>query len=108
MRQQSERCRSHGQVRRGLLSNANAMVFRVPAVSDSFYDELAESYHLIFDDWNAAIARQREVHQFITVEKLEAILAPFCVVAHQFTMAAQPTSQCGRPRARRLQIRPRP
>jgi hypothetical protein len=42
-------------------SFANAMVFRVPAVSDSFYDELAESYHLIFDDWNAAIARQREV-----------------------------------------------
>jgi glycine/sarcosine N-methyltransferase len=42
-------------------SFANAMVFRVPAVSDTFYDELAESYHLIFDDWNAAIARQREV-----------------------------------------------
>jgi ubiquinone/menaquinone biosynthesis C-methylase UbiE len=32
-----------------------------PAVSDSFYDDLAESFHLIFDDWNAAIARQREV-----------------------------------------------
>jgi len=30
-------------------------------VSDSFYDELAESYHLIFDDWDAAITRQREV-----------------------------------------------
>jgi glycine/sarcosine N-methyltransferase len=33
----------------------------VPAVSDSFYDELAESFHLLFDDWNAAIARQGEV-----------------------------------------------
>jgi glycine/sarcosine N-methyltransferase len=30
-------------------------------VSDSFYDNLAESYHLIFDDWNLAIARQRDV-----------------------------------------------
>ncbi len=32
-----------------------------PAVSDSFYDDLAESFHLIFADWDAAIARQREV-----------------------------------------------
>jgi 2-polyprenyl-3-methyl-5-hydroxy-6-metoxy-1,4-benzoquinol methylase len=30
-------------------------------VTDGFYDELAESYHLIFDDWGAAIRRQREV-----------------------------------------------
>ena len=31
------------------------------AVNNSFYDELAESYHLIFDDWDAAILRQRDV-----------------------------------------------
>lgn len=30
-------------------------------MEDSFYDELAESYHLIFDDWDAAIRRQRDV-----------------------------------------------
>jgi len=30
-------------------------------VSDSFYDEMAESFHLIFDDWDAAIVRQRNV-----------------------------------------------
>lgn len=30
-------------------------------MSNSFYDELAESYHLIFDDWDAAILRQRDV-----------------------------------------------
>lgn len=30
-------------------------------VSSSFYDELAESFHLIFDDWDAAIRRQRDV-----------------------------------------------
>src|SRR5262245_20918850 len=30
-------------------------------MTDCFYDELAESYHLIFDDWGAAIRRQREV-----------------------------------------------
>jgi SAM-dependent methyltransferase len=30
-------------------------------VNNSFYDELAESYHLIFDDWDAAILRQRDV-----------------------------------------------
>lgn len=35
--------------------------FRVPAVRDRFYEGMAESYHLIFDDWNAAIARQRDV-----------------------------------------------
>src|SRR5262245_21589797 len=34
---------------------------RVCAVNNSFYDELAESYHLIFDDWDAAILRQRDV-----------------------------------------------
>lgn len=28
---------------------------------DTFYDELAESFHLLSDDWNAAIARQRDV-----------------------------------------------
>lgn len=28
---------------------------------NNFYDELAESYHLIFDDWDAAIVRQRDV-----------------------------------------------
>jgi SAM-dependent methyltransferase len=33
---------------------------RVCAV-DNFYEELAESYHLIFDDWDAAILRQRDV-----------------------------------------------
>ena len=27
----------------------------------NFYDELAESYHLIFDNWDAAIVRQRDV-----------------------------------------------
>ena len=27
---------------------------------DGFYDELAVVYHLIFDDWDAAIARQAE------------------------------------------------
>lgn len=37
------------------------MCFRGPSVSDGFYDEMAENFHLIFDDWNAAIARQREV-----------------------------------------------
>lgn len=31
------------------------------AVNNSFYDELAESFHLIFDDWDAAIRRQRDV-----------------------------------------------
>lgn len=30
-------------------------------MSDSFYDEMAESFHLIFDDWDAAIVRQRDV-----------------------------------------------
>jgi len=30
-------------------------------VNNSFYDELAESYHLIFDDWDTAIRRQRDV-----------------------------------------------
>jgi glycine/sarcosine N-methyltransferase len=30
-------------------------------VTNSFYDELAESYHLIFDDWDGAIRRQRDV-----------------------------------------------
>ena len=30
-------------------------------MSDRFYDELAESFHLIFDDWNAAMARQRDI-----------------------------------------------
>ena len=30
-------------------------------MTDGFYDELAESFHLIFDDWGAAIRRQREV-----------------------------------------------
>jgi 2-polyprenyl-3-methyl-5-hydroxy-6-metoxy-1,4-benzoquinol methylase len=31
------------------------------AVNSSFYDELAENYHLIFDDWEASIRRQRDV-----------------------------------------------
>jgi 2-polyprenyl-3-methyl-5-hydroxy-6-metoxy-1,4-benzoquinol methylase len=31
------------------------------AVNKNFYDELAESFHLIFDDWDAAIVRQRDV-----------------------------------------------
>jgi len=30
-------------------------------MTSSFYNELAESYHLIFDDWDAAIRRQRDV-----------------------------------------------
>jgi glycine/sarcosine N-methyltransferase len=30
-------------------------------VNNSFYDEMAESYHLIFEDWDAAILRQRDV-----------------------------------------------
>lgn len=30
-------------------------------MNNSFYDELAENYHLIFDDWEAAIRRQRDV-----------------------------------------------
>jgi SAM-dependent methyltransferase len=30
-------------------------------VSDGFYDELADSFHLIFDDWDAAIVRQADV-----------------------------------------------
>lgn len=30
-------------------------------MNNRFYDELAESYHLIFDDWDAAILRQRDV-----------------------------------------------
>lgn len=30
-------------------------------MSDSFYDEMAQSFHLIFDDWDAAIVRQRNV-----------------------------------------------
>ncbi len=34
---------------------------RVCAVDNNFYDELAESYHLIFDNWDAAILRQRDV-----------------------------------------------
>ena len=36
-------------------------IVRVCAVNNNFYDELAESYHLIFDDWDAAIVRQRDV-----------------------------------------------
>src|SRR5262245_14114776 len=31
------------------------------AVNNCFYDELAESFHLIFDDWDATIVRQRDV-----------------------------------------------
>jgi glycine/sarcosine N-methyltransferase len=42
------------------LTEASALTL-VTAVSDRFYDELAESYHLIFDDWDAAIVRQRNV-----------------------------------------------
>lgn len=30
-------------------------------MTDHFYDELAESYHLIFDGWDDAIRRQRDV-----------------------------------------------
>ena len=30
-------------------------------MNNSFYDELAESYHLIFNDWDAAVERQRDV-----------------------------------------------
>ena len=30
-------------------------------MNNGLYDELAESYHLIFDDWDAAILRQRDV-----------------------------------------------
>lgn len=30
-------------------------------MNNRFYDELAESYHLIFDDWDDAIRRQRDV-----------------------------------------------
>jgi glycine/sarcosine N-methyltransferase len=29
--------------------------------ADTFYDDLAAAYHLIFDDWNVAIERQRAV-----------------------------------------------
>ena len=47
----------------GKLINVDAMTpfVRVCAVNNSFYDELAENYHLIFDDWDAAILRQRDV-----------------------------------------------
>ena len=50
-------------IRTPLACFAGAMIpsVRVCAVNNSFYDELAESYHLIFDDWNAAILRQRDV-----------------------------------------------
>jgi SAM-dependent methyltransferase len=34
---------------------------RCTAVSSIFYDDLAESYHLIFDDWDSAIRRQRDL-----------------------------------------------
>jgi glycine/sarcosine N-methyltransferase len=34
---------------------------RVRPMTDRFYDELAESFHLIFDDWDDAIRRQRDV-----------------------------------------------
>jgi hypothetical protein len=44
-----------------VLAGAIILSVRVSGVNDSFYDELAESYHLIFDDWDAAILRQRDV-----------------------------------------------
>ena len=32
-------------------------------MSDAFYDELAAVYHLIFENWDVALARQGEVLQ---------------------------------------------
>src|ERR1700712_167916 len=29
--------------------------------AESFYDDMASSYHLIFDDWDKAIERQRKI-----------------------------------------------
>jgi 2-polyprenyl-3-methyl-5-hydroxy-6-metoxy-1,4-benzoquinol methylase len=29
--------------------------------ADGFYDDMASSYHLIFDDWDQAIERQRAI-----------------------------------------------
>ena len=37
------------------------MIFPSGCAVNNFYDELAESYHLIFDSWDAAILRQRDV-----------------------------------------------
>jgi hypothetical protein len=44
-----------------VIAGTTVPTVRVCAVNNSFYDELAESYHLIFDDWDAAIVRQRDV-----------------------------------------------
>lgn len=37
------------------------MTSPTPQADDSFYDDMADAYHLIFDDWEAAIDRQRGV-----------------------------------------------
>jgi glycine/sarcosine N-methyltransferase len=40
---------------------SGAVIFPSGCAVNNFYDELAESYHLIFDNWDAAILRQRDV-----------------------------------------------
>jgi glycine/sarcosine N-methyltransferase len=40
---------------------ANADARTMPSGVEHFYDSLADAYHLIFDDWNRAIARQAGV-----------------------------------------------
>jgi 2-polyprenyl-3-methyl-5-hydroxy-6-metoxy-1,4-benzoquinol methylase len=37
------------------------MTSPTPQADDSFYDDMAGAYHLIFDGWEAAIDRQRDV-----------------------------------------------
>jgi glycine/sarcosine N-methyltransferase len=42
----------------------------VPSGIEHFYDSLADAYHLIFDDWDAAIARQAGVLDALIRDKL--------------------------------------
>lgn len=43
----------------------------MPAGVEQFYDSLAASYHLIFDDWDAAIARQAAVLDALITSRLD-------------------------------------
>jgi hypothetical protein len=40
----------------------------------SFYEPLADYYHLIFDDWNAAIERQAKILNPLLAHKCMVIL----------------------------------
>jgi hypothetical protein len=54
-------------------------------MTDGFYDELAESYHLIFDDWDVAIPRQRDVLARLLPAPLEGkrVLDCACGIGNQ-------------------------